>query len=441
MGNFVEEQKGINVQQAQRIDTVESTLNKRIDGLESNLNQKIDKLQYSITKINKLLEVQERGRFPSQTVPNPKGIHEVGSSNNSGIDEVKAIITLRSGREVDQPMPKPVEESSKGEELQSKHILLKEDSMKYSMPPPFPQALRSKKKASQQAGILKVLRHVKVNIPLLDIIKQVPVYAKFLKDLYTIKKGLGIKKKAILTEQVSAIIQSKNLIKYKDLGSPTISVNIGGNCINKSLLDLGASVNLLPYSVYKQLGLGELKPTNITLSLADRSVKIPKGIVEDVLVKIDKFYYPVDFVVLDTEPIANEPNHVPIILGRPFLATANAIINFRNGVMQLTFGNMTLELNIFHLNNKHRLLEDENQMTDEVGSIGQHARKLSVQELRGIASQGEEEVLVLPSVPTAGQLLSSNSISENQVNNGKSNTKDSAQATVGVEDIIVLDPP
>ena len=96
---------------------------------------------------------------------------------------------------------------------------------------------------------------------------------------------------------------------------------------------MGASVNLLPYSVYKQLGLGELKPTNITLSLADRSVKIPKGIVEDVLVKVDKFYYPVDFVVLDTEPIESGPNHVPIILGRPFLATANAIINCRNGVM------------------------------------------------------------------------------------------------------------
>ena len=308
--------------------------------------------------------------------------------------------------------------------------------MKYSMPPLFPQALRSKKKASQHAGILEVLRQVKVNIPLLDIIKQVPAYAKFLKDLCTIKKGLGIEKKAFLTEQVSAIIQSKNPVKYKDPGSPTISVNIGGTCIDKSLLDLGASVNLLPYSVYKQLGLGELKPTNITLSLADRSVKIPKGIVEDVLVKIDKFYYPVDFVVLDTEPIANEPNHVPIILGRPFLATANAIINCRNGVMQLTFGNMTLELNIFHLNNKHRLPEDENQMTNEVGSIGHHARKLSVQELQGIASQGEKEVLVLPSVPTAGQLLSSKSISEKPSNNGKSNTRDSTQATAGVEEMI-----
>ena len=275
----------------------------------------------------------------------------------------------------------------------------------------------------------------------MDIIKQVPAYAKFLKDLCTIKKGLGIEKKAFLTEQVSAIIQSKNPVKYKDPGSPTISVNIGGNCIDKSLLDLGASVNLLPYSVYKQLGLGELKPTNITLSLADRSMKIPKGIVEDVLVKIDKFYYPVDFVVLDTEPIANEPNHVPIILGRPFLATANAIINFRTGVMQLTFGNMTLELNIFHLNNKHRLPEDENQMTDEVGSNGQQAGKLSVQELQEMDNQGAVEVLVLPSTPTVRQLLNSPSISENQVNNGKSNTMESTQATAGVEEIILLDPP
>ena len=119
--------------------------------------------------------------------------------------------------------------------------------MKHCMPPPFPQALRSKKKASQQAGILEVIRKVKVNIPLLDIIKQVPAYAKFLKDLCTIKKGLGIEKKAFLTEQVSSIIQCKTMVKYKDPGTPTISVNIGGTCIDKALLDLGASVNLQPF--------------------------------------------------------------------------------------------------------------------------------------------------------------------------------------------------
>ena len=130
------------------------------------------------------------------------------------------------------------------------------------------------------------------------------------------------------------------------------------------------------------MGLGELKPTNITLSLADRSVKIPKGIVEDVLVKVGKFYYPMDFVVLDTEPIAIRPNHVPIILGRPFLTTSNAIINCRNGVMQLTFGNMTLELNNFHLSNKHKPMEDEGKEFDEVCSIGPRAGKPSAHKLQ-----------------------------------------------------------
>ena len=200
--------------------------------------------------------------------------------------------------------------------------------------------------------ILEVLRQVKVNIPLLDMIKQVPTYAKFLKDLCTVKRGLNLNKKAFLTKKVSAIIQCRTPVKYKDLGCPIISVNIRGTCVEKALLDFGASVNLLPYSIYKQLGLGEFKHTTITLSLEDRSVKIPNGTVEDVLVHVDKFYYLVDFVVLDTEPLAEGDNYVSIILGRPFLATSNAIINCQNGIMQLTFGNMTLELNIFNLSKK-----------------------------------------------------------------------------------------
>ena len=271
-----------------------------------------------------------------------------------------------------------------------------------------------------------------MNIPLLDMIKQVPSYAKLLKDLCTVKKGLGIEKKAFLTEQVSAIIQSKTPVKYKDPGSPTISVNIGGTCIDKALLDLGASVNLLPYSVYKQLGLGELKPTNITLSLADRSVKIPKGIVEDVLVKVDKFYYPVDFVVLDTEPIASGPNHVPIILGRPFLATANAIINFRNGVMQLTFGNMTLELNIFHLSNKHKLVENDNQWTDEVCSVDPNAEKANVRKLQELVKENEAADWELSASTPAEQLVSPKSPSEKKINKNGPSMKAAAQATPGL---------
>ncbi|RVW64730.1 hypothetical protein CK203_063134 [Vitis vinifera] len=237
--------------------------------------------------------------------------------------------------------------------------LLKEEMLKKSTSPPFPQALHGKKGTRNASEIHEVLRQVKVNIPLLDMIKQVPTYAKFLKDLCTIKRGLTVNKKAFLTEQVSAILQCKSPLKYKDPRSPTISVNIGGKVVEKALLDLGSSVNLLPYSVYKQLGLGELKPTTITLSLAYRSVKIPRGVIEDVLVQVDNFYYPVDFIVLDTDPTVKEANLVPIILGIPFLATSNAIINCRNGLMQLTFDNMTLDLNIFYMSKKQTTPEKE----------------------------------------------------------------------------------
>ncbi|RVW40854.1 Retrovirus-related Pol polyprotein from transposon 412 [Vitis vinifera] len=216
--------------------------------------------------------------------------------------DVKALITLRSGKKIEKPTPKPhvekEEEIKKGEEMEDKESeisekkkdydstmnaipekeLLKEEMLKKSTSPPFPQALHGKKGIRNASEILEVLRQVKVNIPLLDMIKQVPTYAKFLKDL------------------------------LQRSGSPTISVMIGGKVVEKALLDLGASVNLLPYSVYKQLGL--------------------------------------DFIVLDTDPTVKEANLVPIILGRPFLATSNAIINCRNGLMQLTFGNMTLDLNI-----------------------------------------------------------------------------------------------
>ncbi|RVX03817.1 Retrovirus-related Pol polyprotein from transposon RE1 [Vitis vinifera] len=385
VGDFVGKQEATNARVDQRMDRMESVLNKRMDGMQNDMNQKFDNIQYSISRLTNLNTLQEKGRFPSQPNQNPKGVHEVESheGESSQVKDVKALITLRSGKKIEQPTPKPhvekEEEIKKGKEMEDKGSeiseekkesdstikailekeLLKEEMLKKSTSPPFPQALHGKKGVRNAAEILEVLRQVKVNIPLLDMIKQVPMYAKFLKDLCTITRGLTVNKKAFLTEQVSAILQCKSPLKYKDPGSPTISVMIGGKVVEKALLDLGASVNLLPYSVYKQLGLGELKPTSITLSLADRSVKIPRGVIEDVLVQVDNFYYPVDFIVLDTDPTVKEANLVPIILGRPFLATSNAIINCRNGLMQLTFGNMTLDLNIFYMSKKQITPEEE----------------------------------------------------------------------------------
>ena len=157
-------------------------------------------------------------------------MHELSSSSEPTprIYEVKVVITLRSGKKVEQPVPKPVEEDTKEKEAEPEKIKIKDDAVKKSTPPPFPQALKGKKKTINQAEILEVLRQVKVNIPLLNMIKQVPTYAKFLKDLCTVKRGLNVDKKAFLIEQVSVVIQCNTPMKYKDPGCPTISVNIGG---------------------------------------------------------------------------------------------------------------------------------------------------------------------------------------------------------------------
>ncbi|RVW70099.1 hypothetical protein CK203_062290 [Vitis vinifera] len=269
------------------------------------------------------------GKVSLSTKPNPKGVHEVETQEgeSSKLREVKAVITLRSGKEVDQPLPKVKQD----EELMSKKTLVKESNN---------QEEKSGKKSASKSSIEEEPRIVikedmmKKHMPPLFLKlymerRKSRIHQKFLKTCAD-QRGLHVTKNAFLTEQVSAIIQSKSPVKYKDPGCPTISVNIGGTHVEKALLDLGASQS-----------------------------KIPRGVIEDVLVQVDKFYYPVDFVVLDTDPTVKEANYVPIILGRPFLATSNAIINCRNGVMQLTFGNMTLELNIFHLCKRHLHPEEE----------------------------------------------------------------------------------
>ena len=331
-------------------------LSKVVDTIAKEQKVHQSNMQNEISKLStQLLQSSEKAKGPFKEQQYQTVVNEIGLTGDTTTrtDEVKAVVTLRSGRELKTAVHELVKSAPVvTEPLQEESSVAKKEA-KIQIPPPFPQAIQKKKNHVKQTEILEVLREVKVNIPLLDMIKQVPTYAKFLKDLCTVKRSLNVNKKVFLTEQVSAIIGNKTPVKYKDPGCPTISVNIGGTSVEKALLDLGASVNLLPYSMYQRLGLGELKPTSITLSLADRSIKIPKGTIEDVLIQVDKFYYPVDFVVLDTEPVAVGPNHVPIILGRPFLATSNAIINCRNGIMQLTFGNMTLELNIFHLGKRH----------------------------------------------------------------------------------------
>ena len=260
---------------------------------------------------------QEKGKLPSQTIQNPQGQNSVGVSSPSDVtfDHCKAVTTLRSGKTIDktiqpkEPTKDVQNESIRDDEVFDKpHVPRKnvvdveseKDKTSHVPPTPYPHRLRAPKKANNHSEIYELFKQVKVNSPLLDAIKQIPSYAKFLKDLCTVKRKLGVNKDAFMTEQSTSLIRNNFPPKYKDPECPTISIVVGNSKEGHPLVDLGASVNLLPYSIYVELGLGELELTNITLQLAYRSVKIPRGIMKDVLVQVDKFYFPVDFVVFDT---------------------------------------------------------------------------------------------------------------------------------------------
>jgi hypothetical protein len=182
------------------------------------------------------------------------------------------------------------------------------------LPPPFPQRLIKQKKESKLLDIFEILRKVEINIPLLDAIKQIPSHAKFLKDFCTNKRKFQEHETVALTEEVNAVLLRKLPPKLKDPRSFTILCRIGDHDCEQSLLDLGAGVNLMPYTVYEMPGLGELQPTSVTLQLADRSIKRPRGILEDVVVKVGKFILPIDFIIFDMEE-GQMPSPLPIILG------------------------------------------------------------------------------------------------------------------------------
>ncbi|GKC84293.1 reverse transcriptase domain-containing protein [Tanacetum coccineum] len=129
-----------------------------------------------------------------------------------------------------------------------------------------------------------------------------------------------------MNERCSAVLLNKLPSKEKDPGSFTLPCDICQLHIDNALANLGASISLMPYTMYKKLGLGEPKATRMSLELADRSIQYPRGIIENLLIKVDKFVLPIDFVILDMP----EDSIVPIILGRPFLATAQAMIDVFN---------------------------------------------------------------------------------------------------------------
>ncbi|KAJ9187046.1 hypothetical protein P3X46_002543 [Hevea brasiliensis] len=241
------------------------------------------------------LEAQGSGKLPSQIVMNPR--------------ENASSILLLSGKEVDNQIPhestkkKKQGEKESGVEVNTEPKLNKVNN---SILPPFPCRLAKTKKEEQEKEILETFRKVEVNIPLLDAIKQVSKYAKFLKELCTTKLKLRNNEK------------------------------------------IRASINVMSNSVFQTLNLGPLKETSVIIQLADHSNAYPLGVVEDVLVQVGGLIFPVDFYILDMEDdSALSSNSVLILFGRPFLKTAKIKIDVDESTLTMEFDGEIVKFNIF----------------------------------------------------------------------------------------------
>ncbi|XP_049397390.1 uncharacterized protein LOC125861568 [Solanum stenotomum] len=194
--------------------------------------------------------------------------------------------------------------------------------------PSFPQRLKKKNEDEKFKKFLSVFKTLSINLPLVEALVETSGYAKF-KELVTKKRSLDFETIKV-SHSCSAIMTNELIKKREDPGAFTIPCTIGMLQFAKALCDLGASINLMPYAIYKQLGFGEPKATTMRLLMADRSIKYHVGILYDILLKVDLFIFPTDFVILDFEIDAE----ISIILGRPFLAIGRALLDVESGELK-----------------------------------------------------------------------------------------------------------
>ncbi|XP_009773450.1 uncharacterized protein [Nicotiana sylvestris] len=211
-------------------------------------------------------------------------------------------VTLRNGRELEEAPKKRMDKPIPEGEL-------------------IPKATHVSKKDDANS------EPVQLNILLVDVLREIPKYAKYIKDIVSHKRRLTKLEIVAHTEECTSRVQNKLPQKLKDPDSFTIHVRIGNINVRRALCDLGTRINWMPLSVFMQLGLGAPRPTTMMLQLADRSIVYLEGVIEYGLLQIEKFIFPSDFIILDYE--ADE--QVPIILVRPLLATSDAIIKVREG--------------------------------------------------------------------------------------------------------------
>ncbi|XP_049369931.1 uncharacterized protein LOC125834820 [Solanum verrucosum] len=300
----------------------------------------IKQIEQQLGQLSASMNQRKNGSLPTDTIQNPKKKgHCIAIATRSGkvLSDPSSAGTKyeqvleQASREEDENIP--VDDQGEAQQSQPKQI---------PRPPhPFPQRLKKKAEDGKFTKFFTMLKQLSVNIRLVESLEQMPGYAKFMKDLVTKKRTVSHDFSNDV-HHCSAITTRSLVQKKEDPGVFTIPCTIGSIKFAKALCDLGASINLMPLAIYKKLGLGVLKYTSMRLMVVDRSVKRPLGIICDVLVKVDTFIFPADFVILDCEVNFE----VPIILGRPFLATGRALVDVERGELKFRLNTDKVRFNI-----------------------------------------------------------------------------------------------
>ncbi|XP_022031026.1 uncharacterized protein LOC110931966 [Helianthus annuus] len=341
------------------LEATQRTLEDHAVFLKNNHSNFLD-LQRKVSDIDRQLQERCSGQFSGNSQPNTVNHH------------VKAIST-RSGLELRKVGPPPVrveEEEPMDDEIELEAPPLEKSvrsPVKIVRPSPeidharapYPERLKNQK-------FLDMFKQFQINLPLIEALKHIPKYDKFLKEILKGKDKLEEISNVSLNVECSVVVMNSLPEKLTDPGIFMIPCLFGGDVQNHTLADLGASINLMPYSFYEKLGLGDLKSTRMTLSLADKTVKYPRGIVENLLVKVDKFVFPMDFVVLDMEADEN----ILLILERPFLNTSKALIDVYLGTITLRAGEESVVFKV----TKSRGSNDRVEAVVSVGKSGKDMR-------------------------------------------------------------------
>nr|GEV69838.1 hypothetical protein [Tanacetum cinerariifolium] len=271
-----------------QINVLRSDFSKQEENLRKNLNDDMRNILSSFFQN----QPSTSGTLPSNTIPNPKG-------------EIK-VVTTRSGLAYEGPSIPTESPLEKVDEQNTEEILDKEHS-------------NSSGSTAQVQPPVVPISILEPDVPKTQSKPSIPYPSSLLAN----KDKLFELAKVSLNENCSAMLLKKLSEKLGDPGKFLIPCDLSGMEECHALADLGASINLIPLSIWEKLSLPELTPTRMILELADRSITRPKGVAEDVFIKVGKFHFPIDFVMVDFEA---DPR-VPLILGRSFLRTGRALID------------------------------------------------------------------------------------------------------------------